>query len=140
MHDLSDLPLIDTAPAAAEEGRRGGNVHRQTWSALGNPVIEGLGRGHAVRNHPLTLSLSQHPDGPPAGINVINIQTTKFTHSDAGRVKQLKHRNIAQSDRPGRPFRRPGRRLTRSRSLTRDREDIAHLFRLEHTGQGLAPS
>jgi hypothetical protein len=126
MYYLPDLSLVDPASATPEKccGRR--IFPKKLWSSPHHPVFQGGCRRHAIGDNSLLTALSEDAHRSPVVVQVIHIQTAKFTHSDACGVQQFEHRNVTEGC------------WLRSDDLSpspRSGQGVLRLIRLEHLGQ-----
>jgi hypothetical protein len=86
VHQGTNRPGVDATPPPAEEKSRSATGGRHSGSGSGEPSIEGLLGGDTVGNGPLLRPLTEYPDRPSMGVEVIDVDPAQLTDTDAGRV------------------------------------------------------
>jgi hypothetical protein len=130
MHHLPDLSLVNSTTTTAEKRCRRGIFPNQLCSSSHQPGLKCSSSGQAIRDDPLLAPLAENPYRAPTVVQVIDIQTAKFTHSDAGGVEQFEHCGIPQRRRVHIDDVGPGAGFGQC---------VSSLLRLEYLGQRTTP-
>jgi hypothetical protein len=99
MNDLAGGPSAQPSTPHADEQGVSGFLGGEYGSTVGEPVpYPALGR-LAIGDGALLAALAHHSHDPAIAVDVGTIESDELTDSDAGRIQQLQHRPVAQSDR-----------------------------------------
>src|SRR5487761_2331464 len=96
--DRAGCPGIEAPPSHAEHQSRAAERSNERWAPLAEPALQGLFRGSAIGNAPLTIALADDAQQPAAGVDVAEIQATELRDAHRRRVKQLDDEPIAHGD------------------------------------------
>ncbi len=99
MHDGSRLTLIETSPTGTEQQGATRPRTRERRPTHTRPDGQrALGR-HSERHDAFTIALAEDPDHPSVPVDVVDVQTAEFPHSDAGGVEHLDDQVVPQRER-----------------------------------------
>ena len=99
VHDGAGLPLIEPTAAGTEQQRRPRIGGGQSGPPVGQPRGQrGLGR-FAEGHGPLLVALAQHPQQPPGGVDIVDVQATQLADPDAGRIEHLDDQPVPHGQR-----------------------------------------
>jgi len=96
MNHSTNGALIEATAAGAKEQGWPAVGGRQCRSASYLPPFNGPHSRDADGNGPLLVALAEHPDDMARLVNVVDVEADQLTDPNAGGVKQLQNRVVAQ--------------------------------------------
>src|SRR6266851_178168 len=99
MNHAPGRPWVKATASCSQEQRGTGRIPGQKGPAGSAPSADRALSRNADRHDALLAALSEHPDGPAALVDVIDVQAAQFADPDAGCVEEFHDRRVAELDR-----------------------------------------
>src|SRR6266542_623307 len=96
VNESSHRTLVDPPTPHSEEERLTAEDGRQGGATALDPLIQRASRWAPHRHAALLVALADHPDQPPAVVDIAEVEAYQLSDTDAGRVQEFQDRAVSQ--------------------------------------------